>query len=59
MLGAIPIEIRDTVTPPSQSEFAGLLVGLEVDGLVGSDGTVLGIGLSLEALLKRLPAPLP
>ncbi|HEV2765643.1 MAG TPA: amidase family protein, partial [Pyrinomonadaceae bacterium] len=36
---------------------AGLPVGMEVDGLEGSDEAVLGIGLSLETALKRLPPP--
>ncbi|HEY9284957.1 MAG TPA: amidase family protein [Pyrinomonadaceae bacterium] len=36
---------------------AGLPVGLEVDGLEGSDETVLGIGLSVEKALERLPPP--
>ncbi len=38
---------------------AGLPVGLEIDGPEGSDETVLGIGLSLEKLFKRLPSPIP
>lgn len=37
---------------------AGLPVGLEVDGLEGSDEAVLGIGLSLETALERLPPPM-
>lgn len=36
---------------------AGLPVGLEVDGLEGSDETVLGIGLSVEKALDSLPPP--
>lgn len=36
---------------------SGLPVGLEVDGLEGSDETVLGIGLSVEKALERLPPP--
>jgi indoleacetamide hydrolase len=35
----------------------GLPVGIEVDGLEGSDEEVLGIGLSLEEVFGRLPAP--
>ena len=35
----------------------GLPVGLEVDGLEGSDEAVLGIGLSVEKALERLPPP--
>lgn len=30
---------------------------MEVDGLEGSDETVLGIGLSMEKALKPLPPP--
>jgi len=36
---------------------AGLPVGLELDGLEGKDEKVLGIGLSLEKVFGRLPAP--
>jgi mandelamide amidase len=36
---------------------AGLPVGLELDGPAGSDRRLLGIGLALEALFGRLPAP--
>ena len=36
---------------------AGLPIGLELDGPVGSDRRLLGIGLALEALFGRLPAP--
>lgn len=36
---------------------AGLPVGLEVDGPEGSDEVVLGIGLSMETALQRLPPP--
>jgi mandelamide amidase len=32
-------------------------VGLELDGPGGSDRRLLGIGLALEALFGRLPAP--
>jgi mandelamide amidase len=35
----------------------GLPVGLELDGPAGGDRRLLGIGLALEALLGRLPAP--
>jgi indoleacetamide hydrolase len=35
----------------------GLPVGLELDGPVGSDARLLGIGLSIETLLGALPAP--
>jgi mandelamide amidase len=36
---------------------AGLPIGLEVDGPAGSDRRLLGIGLALESLFGRLPAP--
>lgn len=36
---------------------AGLPVGLGLDGPAGSDRRLLGIGLALEALFGRLPAP--
>ena len=36
---------------------AGLPVGLELDGPANSDRRLLGIGLALEALFGRLPAP--
>ncbi|HEV2801719.1 MAG TPA: indoleacetamide hydrolase [Pyrinomonadaceae bacterium] len=36
---------------------AGLPVGLELDGLEGSDEKVLGVGLSIEKVLRRLPPP--
>jgi Asp-tRNA(Asn)/Glu-tRNA(Gln) amidotransferase A subunit family amidase len=35
----------------------GLPVGLEIDGPLGSDRKLLGIGLGVEALLGRVPAP--
>ena len=35
----------------------GLPVGLELDGLPGNDEALLGLGLSVEATLGRLPAP--
>jgi mandelamide amidase len=35
----------------------GLPIGLELDGPVNSDRRLLGIGLALETLLGRLPAP--
>jgi indoleacetamide hydrolase len=35
----------------------GLPVGLELDGPVGSDQRLLGIGMSIEALLGLAPAP--
>ena len=36
---------------------SGLPVGLEIDGPVGSDSKLLSIGLAIEALLGRVPAP--
>jgi mandelamide amidase len=35
----------------------GLPVGLEIDGPLGSDERILGIGLAMEALFGHLPAP--
>ncbi len=47
---------------PGLSLFAGMTpgglpVGLEIDGPVGSDTTLLGLGLSIEALLGLAPPP--
>ena len=42
---------------PAGMTNAGLPVGIEIDGLEGSDETVLGIGLSLEKVLERQPPP--
>lgn len=36
---------------------SGLPAGLEFDGPVGSDERLLAIGMAVEALLGRLPAP--
>jgi indoleacetamide hydrolase len=36
---------------------AGLPVGLEIDGPVGSDAKLLGLGLSIEAILGSAPPP--
>ena len=36
---------------------AGLPVGLEIDGPVGSDAKLLAVGLAIEALLGSAPAP--
>ncbi len=36
---------------------SGLPVGMELDGPVGSDARLLGIGLAIESLLGTLPAP--
>ena len=47
---------------PGLSLFAGMTpgglpVGLEIDGPVGSDGKLLGLGLSIEAILGSAPPP--
>jgi len=47
---------------PGLSLFAGMTagglpVGLEIDGPVGSDTKLLGLGLSIEAILGTAPAP--
>ena len=42
---------------PAGMTVGGLPVGLELDGPVGSDTRLLGIGLAIEALLGALPAP--
>jgi indoleacetamide hydrolase len=47
---------------PGLSLFAGMTqdglpVGLEIDGPVGSDAKLLGLGLSIEAILGLAPAP--
>ena len=44
---------------PAGLTASGLPVGLEIDGPVGSDSTLLSIGLAIEALLGRVPAPTP
>lgn len=36
-----------------------LPVGLEIDGLMGSDRTLLRIGMAMEGIFGRLPAPQP
>ena len=45
------------LTVPIGRTTAGLPVGLALDGPAGSDRRLLGIGLALEALFGRLPAP--
>ena len=45
------------LTVPIGRTAAGLPVGLELDGPAGSDRRLLGIGLALERLFGRLPAP--
>ena len=42
---------------PAGLTISGLPVGLELDGPVGSDARLLGIGLAIESLLGALPAP--
>jgi indoleacetamide hydrolase len=42
---------------PAGLTSGGLPVGLELDGPVGSDARLLGIGLSIESVLGALPAP--
>ncbi|MFL6661550.1 MAG: indoleacetamide hydrolase [Rhizobacter sp.] len=42
---------------PAGMTASGLPVGLELDGPVGSDTKLLGIGLAIEALLGPVPAP--
>jgi mandelamide amidase len=45
------------LTVPAGRTQAGLPVGLELDGPAGSDRKLLAIGLALEELFGRLPAP--
>jgi mandelamide amidase len=64
---AFPAIIRNTdpgstagipgITVPAGLTAGGLPVGLAVDGPVGSDARLLGIGMALEDLLGLLPAP--
>ena len=42
---------------PAGLSAGGLPVGLEIDGLPGADRRVLAIGMTLERVLGRLPAP--
>lgn len=42
---------------PAGMTSAGLPVGLEIDGPVGSDDRLLAIGMAIEALLGSVPAP--
>jgi mandelamide amidase len=42
---------------PAGMTKAGLPVGIAIDGPAGSDQQLLAIGLALEALLPKLPAP--
>ena len=45
------------LTIPIGRTAAGLPIGLALDGPAGSDRRLLGVGLALEALFGRLPAP--
>jgi Asp-tRNA(Asn)/Glu-tRNA(Gln) amidotransferase A subunit family amidase len=45
------------LTVPIGRTAAGLPVGLALDGPAGGDRRLLGVGLALEALFGRLPAP--
>ncbi|MGH7399843.1 MAG: indoleacetamide hydrolase [Candidatus Rokuibacteriota bacterium] len=45
------------LTVPIGRTRAGLPIGLELDGPAGSDRRLLGVGLAVEALFGRLPAP--
>jgi len=47
-----------SLTIPAGLSSSGLPVGLSFDGLTGSDNALLGLGLSLEAVLGRLPSPM-
>jgi Asp-tRNA(Asn)/Glu-tRNA(Gln) amidotransferase A subunit family amidase len=42
---------------PAGLSSSGLPVGLSFDGLAGGDSSILGIGLSVEAVLGRVPGP--
>jgi mandelamide amidase len=42
---------------PAGLTAAGLPVGIELDGPVGSDARLIGIGLAFEAVLGTLPPP--
>jgi indoleacetamide hydrolase len=70
--GGPPVAVFDTMIRntdpgsnaglPGLSLFAGMTadglpVGLEIDGPVGSDAKLLGLGLSIEAILGSAPAP--
>ena len=43
--------------PSGLGATTGLPVGLELDGLAGSDRKLLAIGIAVEGVLGRLPAP--
>jgi len=42
---------------PAGMTKAGLPVGIEIDGPQGNDQQVLAVGLALETVLPKLPAP--
>jgi Asp-tRNA(Asn)/Glu-tRNA(Gln) amidotransferase A subunit family amidase len=46
-----------SLTLPAGLSSSGLPVGLSFDGLTGADSSLLGLALSVEAVLGRLPAP--
>lgn len=46
-----------SLTLPAGLSSSGMPVGLSFEGLDGSDSRLLGLGLSVEAVLGRLPAP--
>ena len=46
-----------SLTIPAGLSSTGLPVGLSLEGLVGEDTGLLGLGLSMEAALGRLPGP--
>lgn len=66
-VGTFPTSIRNAdpgsitgipgLTLPAGLTPDGLPVGLAIDGPIGSDRRLLGIGLSIESLLGVLPAP--
>jgi indoleacetamide hydrolase len=70
--GGAPVPVFDTIIRntdpgsnaglPGLSLYAGMTasglpIGLEIDGQVGSDVKLLGLGLSIEAILGTAPAP--
>lgn len=45
------------LTLPAGLSASGLPVGISIEGPIGSDKRVLGIGMAVERLLGTLPAP--